>query len=256
MGSLVNLERPARGAGINAVFFDVGGTLIEPRYPVGEIYAKFAARFGRSADPVRLQANFLRHFPLQPKLAFRRDLPLSNIFSAESDWWRRLVSDVFVDEGPFPRFDEFFEAVYEAFRGDDLWTVLDGVVPTLETLRQRNLSLGVVSNFDSRLPTILRECELAHYFVTVRFSSLSNSAKPDSVIFQTALDELQLRPEETVHVGDSWNEDIEGALAMGMRAILFDPRRRFIDNPGLRNENVTRIERFDQLTEIDYLQGK
>ena len=256
MGNLVNLKRPERRAGINAVFFDVGGTLIEPRYPVGEIYAKFAARFGRSADPVRLQANFLRHFPLQPKLAFRRDLPLSNIFSAESDWWRRLVSDVFADEGTFPRFDEFFEAVYEAFRGDDLWKVLDGVVPTLETLRQRNLRLGVVSNFDSRLPTILRECELAHYFRTVRFSSFSNSAKPDSAIFQTALDELQLRPEETVHVGDSWNEDIEGALAMGMRAILFDPRRRFIDNPGLRNENVTRIERFDQLTEIDYLQVK
>lgn len=255
METLIGLDGSESRPGIKAVFFDVGGTLIEPRYPVGEIYAAFAADFGFSADPQRLQINFLRLFPLQPRLAFSGNLPMKTLVSMEYRWWHSLVSEVFAAEGVFPLFDDFFKAVYDAFKTKALWKVHDGVVQTLDTLAQRGLRLGVVSNFDSRLPEILGACELADYFGTIRFSSFSNSAKPDEGIFRAALNDLRLLPEEVVHVGDSWREDVEGALSVGIRAILFDQHRRFADNPGTENDNVTRIERFDQLTELDYLQG-
>jgi|GEM_PF-198931 len=275
------------GAGIRGIFFDAGGTLIEPRYPVGEIYAALAAEFGQQVDPLRLQANFYRLFPLQPALAFRADLPPETRQRKEMEWWRQLVSEVFADLGPFPAFEPYFTQLYHSFEKAELWQLVEGVLPTLEILRDRGFILGIASNFDSRLFSILREmglsgyfsavkissmCEsakpaphlfrllldemgLSGYFSAVKISSMCESAKPAPHLFRLLLDELGLEPGETVHIGDSWREDIEGALGTGMMAILLDRQQRFIDNPSLSNLQTTRIDRFDQLAEIDLLQA-
>jgi putative hydrolase of the HAD superfamily len=238
---------------ISTVFFDVGGTLIEPRHPVGEIYADYAASFGMAADPHRLQENFARLFPQQPRLAFAPGLSEPEILAGEKGWWRQLVSQVLATEGVFPRFDEFFDAVYHGFEGRGLWQLIEGVAPVLEALRQRGFRLGVVSNFDSRLFKILRECELDHYFDVVLISSRCGSAKPETAIFQFALEALDVAASAAVHVGDSWREDAEGAQAAGMRAILLDRQNRFNDNLASGPPGVERIVRFDQLLECDYL---
>lgn len=243
------------GAGIRGIFFDAGGTLIEPRYPVGEIYAALAAEFGQQVDPLRLQANFYRLFPLQPALAFRADLPPETRQRKEMEWWRQLVSEVFADLGPFPAFEPYFTQLYHSFEKAELWQLVEGVLPTLEILRDRGFILGIASNFDSRLFSILREMGLSGYFSAVKISSMCESAKPAPYLFRLLLDELGLEPGETVHIGDSWREDIEGALGTGMMAILLDRQQRFIDNPSLSNLQTTRIDRFDQLAEIDLLQA-
>jgi putative hydrolase of the HAD superfamily len=50
--------------------------------------------------------------------------------------------------------------------------------------------------------------------------------KPHPTIFQAALDALGVAPGDAVMVGDSLEEDIEGARALGMRAILVDREER------------------------------
>lgn len=239
---------------IRGVLFDAGGTLIEPRKPVGEIYATIAAEFGQVVDPEQLQDNFHRYFPLQPGLAFPPGLPLVQLQQLEMGWWRNLVRDVFADQGPFPQFEPFFIRLYHSFESADLWRLIDGVVPTLEVLGQRGLILAIASNFDSRLFAILQNLELSRYFRTVRISSMCGNAKPAPQLFKSVLQELGLKPEESVHIGDSWREDIQGALGVGMIPVLLDRHRRFIDNPSLTDGQIIRIERFEDLAEIELLQ--
>ena len=250
---------------VRTVLFDVGGTLIVPRHSVGEIYAGHAANFDFTADPVRLQQNFLRLFPLQERLAFSPDLSTAELLAREKDWWRRLVKKVFAAEGNFARFDQFFDEIYHGFERREFWQVIDGVAPTLATLVERGFTLGIVSNFDSRLFTILRQCQLDGFFSAVLISSQSGVAKPDPRLFELALEALNAAPSRTVHVGDSWREDVEGARAAGIHSILLDRDNRFNENlsgdpasapPGPRGrKGFDRIVEFAELTEIDYLRG-
>jgi FMN phosphatase YigB (HAD superfamily) len=53
--------------------------------------------------------------------------------------------------------------------------------------------------------------------------------KPHPTIFQAALQQLGAEPAEAAMVGDSIEEDIEGARALGMRAILIDRDDRHAD---------------------------
>jgi len=90
----------------------------------------------------------------------------------------------------------------------------------LDALRARGLRLGVISNWDTRLPELLRQLDLARRLDVVAYSSAVGVEKPDSRIFRRALRELGVEPRAALHVGDSRLEDLEGAIAAGMRALL------------------------------------
>lgn len=227
---------------IKAVFFDAGGTLFETRGSVGEIYHSFAGKYQVVTDPIRLQREFEQSFRRQPPLAFSRETPADSIAALEKGWWRTLVREVFAEVGPFPAFDEFFDEVYEAFGGSRLWRVFDGVESTLEALKGHGLKLGVISNFDSRLFNVLEACGLRGYFDSIHVSTLAGAAKPAPEIFREALLAHGLEPSQACHIGDHPREDVEGAIAVGMRAILLDHHQRFTDNP-----RFARITHFEQL---------
>jgi len=56
--------------------------------------------------------------------------------------------------------------------------------------------------------------------------------KPDPTIFRAVLDLLDVAPEAAAMVGDSLEDDIEGARAVGMRAFLVDREDRYPDAEG------------------------
>jgi FMN phosphatase YigB (HAD superfamily) len=55
--------------------------------------------------------------------------------------------------------------------------------------------------------------------------------KPHESIFRAALDRLGVEPEAAAMVGDSPEDDVAGARALGMRAFLIDRENRFPDEP-------------------------
>ena len=248
----VKRDQLIRGV-LRGVLFDAAGTLIEPVQPVGEIYARVAADFGIKTDAERLQSGFQRCFPLQPKLAFPSSLTVAETTGLEYKWWRQLVWDVLADDAASPQFDHFFDTLYQHFATTDAWRVIEGVGPTLRGLADRGFTLGVVSNFDTRLFNLLRGFGLDDLFAIILVSSRMGAAKPDPEIFQRASQSLALLPDEILHVGDSLIEDVEGAVGAGMRAVLLDRFDRFADNPGLVSERTTRIDRFDRLAELSHL---
>ena len=215
---------------VKVIFFDAVGTLIETRAGVGEIYGRVAREFGFEAEPRILQQNFAQSFRLQPPLAFPSGTPESSLVEREKDWWRNLVRAVFAGLGPFPRFEEFFDEIFERFRGRELWRVYADVEPALEELKRRGLKLGVISNFDSRLYDVLMACNLDHFFDSVHVSTRVGAAKPDPAIFQSALSYHAVEPRQAWHIGDSLREDVEGAMAAGVNAVLLDRDNRFAEN--------------------------
>ncbi len=212
------------------IFFDAGGTLLEVRGSVGEIYSRVAGQYGLHADAEQLQQNFARWFRLQPPLAFPGNTPADKLPSLEKEWWRTLVRTVFADCGSSAHFDAFFDDIFERFRNAECWQVYEEVSSTLAKLKQRGLRLGIISNFDSRLADVLHACELNQFFDSVHISTQVGAAKPDPAIFQAAIEHHAIEPHQALHIGDSPHEDVEGALAVGMQAILLDRQNHHADN--------------------------
>jgi putative hydrolase of the HAD superfamily len=219
------------------VLFDVAGTLIRVRDGVGAQYARVAARFGVTADPAALGREFPRAFRAAPLMAFSGARPEA-VPGLEREIWRGIVRDVFAGAGALTAFtpgafDAYFDAVYRHFEDAAVWEVYPDVVPALASLRALGCSLGVVSNFDSRVLRILEGLALAPWFASVTLSSQVGVTKPDPAIFARALARHQAEPGEALHVGDSPVEDAEGARAAGLRAVLIDRAGRHAALPGV-----------------------
>jgi len=208
------------------VFFDVAGTLIRVRDGVGAQYAAVAARFDVAADPSALEREFPRAFRAAPPMAFP-DAPAAAIPGLEREVWRGIVDAVFAGAGLLPRFspgafDAYFDAVYRHFADPAVWDVYPDVVPALSALGALGCPLGIVSNFDSRVLRILEGLGLTSRFASVTLSSQVGATKPDPRIFARALACHGAEAARAIHVGDSPVEDVEGARAAGLRAVLID----------------------------------
>jgi putative hydrolase of the HAD superfamily len=105
----------------------------------------------------------------------------------------------------------------------------DDALPVLGALRARGLAIGLISNGQRDLEEFARHHALD---VDVAVGSKSHGrTKPHASIFERALTALGVVASETVMVGDSYEDDIEGARALGIRAILLDREGRFPDEP-------------------------
>jgi putative hydrolase of the HAD superfamily len=92
--------------------------------------------------------------------------------------------------------------------------------PALAELRGVGLQLVCVSNWDVSLPSVLDRCGLAQGLDAVVTSAGAGARKPDPAIFAAAIEIAGCEPGEALHVGDTPDEDIRGARAAGIRALL------------------------------------
>jgi putative hydrolase of the HAD superfamily len=211
-----------------AVFFDVGGTLLRVHPSVGEVYTQHARTYGFSGDA----ADVDKQFRLQWKaMGGIESLGCQSGMTIERKFWRDLVFSVFEHFGGLQDFENYFEQIYDAFRKKDCWRVYEDVLQSgiLEKLKQRGAVLGVVSNWDSRLPETLDAMGLARHFDFILASTVVGSAKPDQKIFEMALQQSGVRSEQACHIGDEPLTDIKGARQAGVDAILIDRTGRHAD---------------------------
>jgi putative hydrolase of the HAD superfamily len=92
--------------------------------------------------------------------------------------------------------------------------------PALVAARRRGLRLIVVSNWDCSLPDLLSRIGLAPHLDGVVASAAAGARKPQTAIFQRALALAGASPSEAIHVGDSFEDDIEGARAAGITPVF------------------------------------
>jgi len=93
---------------------------------------------------------------------------------------------------------------------------------TLKTLLERGYALGLISNF-TYAPVIyagLQKLNLNQYFNAILVSEDVGWRKPHPRIFKEALKRLDKKAKQTVFLGDSPVEDIQGAKDVGMRTVF------------------------------------
>src|SRR4029077_17251013 len=96
----------------------------------------------------------------------------------------------------------------------------EDVLPVLERLRGAGLKIGLVSNSARDVHAFARHHALE---IDAGISSFHHGkTKPHASIFRAVLDLLEVAPSEAAMVGDTIEADIEGALALGMQAVLVD----------------------------------
>ena len=208
-----------------AVFFDVGGTLLRVEPSVGDVYATYARPFGFQGSADDLNQFFQKEWA---KLGGIESLGKKSGEQVEMNFWKSLVFNVFEHSGGLENFEHYFEIIYEAFERKDHWHIFDDVISSdlLRKLKQSGVTLGVVSNWDSRLHTILKSTGLADYFDFILASAEVGSAKPDKKIFIEAIRRSEVNAQEICHIGDDFRADIQGAHSAGIEAILIDRNKK------------------------------
>ncbi|BAZ38192.1 HAD-superfamily hydrolase, subfamily IA, variant 1 [Calothrix sp. NIES-4101] len=210
------MERP------KVIFLDAVGTLFGVKGSVGEIYSQIAREFGVHTNPEILNQAFSSQFKVAPPATFSDVEDMQDIPQHEFEWWYAIAHKTFEQAGviqQFADFDTFFSELYIHFGTGEPWFVYADVIPALSNWRERGIQLGIISNFDSRLFSVLQALELRDYFDSITISTQVGAAKPDPKIFGIALAKHNCPAESAWHVGDSKNEDYQGAKAVGMRGV-------------------------------------
>jgi putative hydrolase of the HAD superfamily len=196
---------------IQAVTFDVGGTLIRPWPSVGHIYCDAAAKHGHpNLDLDTLNKQFAAAWQAKKDFDHSRGA------------WLELVRSAFaglVDEASV---QGLFDDLYARFAAPGAWRVFEDVHPALDTLRSHGFKLGIVSNWDERLRPLLAELQLTPYFEPIVISVEAGCTKPSPGIFARAVSLLRFPSHSILHIGDSLSEDVLGAQSAGLQGLLLD----------------------------------
>ena len=207
---------------LTAVLLDVDFTLFRPGPELGPAgYERVGARHGLTLDGARYE---------DARLAALRDLQRHPELVHDEELWIRFTEDIVIGMGGDPALSRScaVDLVREWERHENFF-LYDDALPALAALREYGLRIGLVSNGQRDLDEFARHHGLD---VDVCVGSLAHGrVKPHRSIFEAALTALGVSPAEAAMVGDSYDDDIEGARALGMRAILVDRDGLHVDEP-------------------------
>jgi putative hydrolase of the HAD superfamily len=101
-----------------------------------------------------------------------------------------------------------------------------GMIELVRELRGRGVRVGILSNSEGHLAELVAELGWSADFDTIADSGKLGIDKPQPGIFRHVCAELGVTCRELVHVGDSWQADVEGALGVEAKAVWFDAQHR------------------------------
>ena len=205
---------------VEAVLFDVDFTLARPGPDLGPHgYARMGSRYGLTLDPALYDDARLRAIE-----TLERHPELDHDEALWIAFTERIVRGM---GGDGAGAHECALAMMRAWEQAEHFELYDDVLPTLETLRGHGVGLGLVSNTGRDLDAFVRHHGLD---VDVAVGSRGHGkTKPHPSIFLAVLERLEVAPEAAAMVGDSPEDDLAGARALGMRALLVDREDRFPD---------------------------
>ena len=123
-------------------------------------------------------------------------------------------------------------------------TSYQGARSVLESLIAKNLKIGIISNIGHGLPELMESSGLDNLASFLVSSGEVGFSKPHPAIFEAAIRISEVDPSEIIHVGDSIEGDVHGAIASGIHAVLID-RSKLI--PKLKSEKYNVINSLEQL---------
>ena len=198
---------------LRAVLFDVDFTLVRPGPELGpEGYARAGERHGLTLDPAKYESS--RDAAL---VGLKRHPQLEH----DDEIWFSFTERIVLGMGGVqPASHACAVEITRGWERHDNFELYGDTIPALTELRRAGLKIGLVSNSARDIHEFARHHALD---VDAGISSFHHGrTKPHASIFRAVLDLLEVEPAEAAMVGDVIEDDIEGALALGMRAILLD----------------------------------
>ena len=204
---------------LRAVLFDVDFTIARPGPELGpEGYRRLGARFGLELDPSRYgdaREKAVEGIRRHPELEHDEEIWVA--------FTERIIRGMGGDA------DSAYECAIEmtrAWEHAEHFELFDDALPVLDELRGQGLKLGLVSNTGRNLDEFV-----SHHRLEVD-AALGSGAfgrtKPHPTIFRAVLERLEVEPSGAAMVGDSPEDDVEGARAAGIeRAFLLDREDRY-----------------------------
>ena len=207
---------------VTAVVFDVDGTIARPGPELGpEGYRRAGERYGLILDPSRYDdareaalAGIARH----PELEHDEEIWIA--------FTERVIRGLGGDGDAAHALAVEMTAAWEHSEKFDLY---EDALPVFEEVRRYGLQIGLISNTGRDLDVFATHHGL-HVAAAVS-SRVHGRTKPHPSIFLALLDRLRVSPGDAAMVGDSLEDDVEGARAVGMQAFLLDRADRHPEIP-------------------------
>jgi putative hydrolase of the HAD superfamily len=195
------------------VLLDLGGTLIKTA-EISEIYRRILSRYG-----IKVECEKIDEAHAMNEKEFNMDEMCSLGAAFWFKWNSRILERVGVQG----------DREFLAKKISELWwehadlQVYPEVVDTLVRLKAKGVRLGIVSNaLDEDFQQIMKRLPLSEYFDVVVGFDACKKVKPDVEIFQYALSQLHVRPEDALFVGDSMEKDFKGSRKAGLKPLLIN----------------------------------
>ena len=195
---------------IEAIFFDVGNTLLFPNRK-----KMLHSLHSRQVFP---SEELLQRIERETKQEFDA-LVESHSAVDHGFWWMfymRLLGELGIHDQSTCQ-----DLVLRTQMSSNWCEIRAGTREALLRLRER-YRLAVISNADGKIAEVLALCGIADCFETITDSGIVGKEKPHPAIFQAALKSLGLIAEQCLYTGDVYCVDYIGATAAGMECVLFD----------------------------------
>lgn len=231
---------------IKAVFFDLDGTLRHSVPSGGEVFTDYAVTLGlRVNEEARLRALRWEHLYWANSVDLRDDL-LAHSGETEKFWIeysrRRLIA-----LGASPQWARDYAIKASMHMGE--FYKPESIIPedvrrVLPQLKEAGYILGVISNRNEPFQDLLEEHGIGEFFDFALAAGEVNVWKPDSGIFEHALQRMKISPPEAIYVGDNYFADVVGSRRAGLLPVLYDPLEIFPE------PDCVTIKSFDELNSI------
>jgi len=198
-------------AGVKAVLLDALGTLVELQPPAPRLQ-RLLGQAGFEVSEERAAAGFAA------EIAYYLDHHLEGSDRERLERLRDRCAEEMRSALELPDLDHATarRAMLEALE----FRPYPDVLPALGELRARGVTLVVASNWDCSLPEWLGPTGITELVDGVVTSAEVGAPKPNPRVFERALAIAGAEPSEALHVGDKVDNDVEGAAAAGVRAVL------------------------------------
>lgn len=198
------------------LYLDVGHTLLFPQQSPGLVYAKIATQLGVDVQPKLLEAAFRQQWPLNVSWRHKKNQGKCSEALLQ-EFWRRLVGLCFEQVAvPLPK--KTFVTAYDYYAQASAWRVNQPILGCVQTLLQQGWQVGLLSNWDFRLPKLLQQLGIEHYFKPQLFSAQVGWEKPHPNIYQIAIQQTGLDARQILMIGDDLTNDVQIPQAMNMQA--------------------------------------
>jgi len=206
---------------IEAVFFDVGNTLLKPYPSLEGVIREVMLRFGCDPSDEAMTRGVIAADRYYEKRYWQDDSFWANETDA-SAMWSELYAVALDEMGIDGDRHLIGRAIYDHFGDGARWRTYDDVVPVFKRLHDEGYRLALVSNWDSRLAKLCFDMGLFRYLDSILSSASVGLIKPDPRIYQVACERLAVEPGRAVHVGDHYYSDVLGARSVGINPVMID----------------------------------